>query len=137
MFRKLLLGTSAVFALWTGLDFFFHGLVLGEYYKETAHLWRTIEDAKMVLNSVVVLVSSFMFTLIYTILVNPKGMRTGLVYGILFGVAAGMTLGYGAYAFMPVPYFMAFIWTVTGLVEGIAGGAAVGLLVKNDSSDEV
>lgn len=136
MFRKLLLGTSAVFAVWTGLDFFFHGLVLGEYYKETAHLWRPTEEAKMVLNSIVVLVSSFMFTLIYTILVNPKGMRIGLIYGVLFGVAAGMTLGYGAYAFMPVPYFMAFIWTVTGLVEGIAGGAAVGLLVKDDSTDE-
>lgn len=133
MFRKLLLGTSAVFAVWTGLDFFFHGLVLGEYYKETAHLWRPTEDAKMVLNSVVVLVSSFVFTLIFTVLVHPKGMGVGLIYGALFGAAAGMTQGYGAYAFMPVPYFMAFIWTMTGLVEGLAGGAAVGLLVRDEA----
>jgi hypothetical protein len=137
MFRKLLLGTSAVFALWTGLDFFFHGLVLGEYYKATAHLWRPREEAKMILNSVVVLVSSLTFTLIYELLVRPKGMRIGLGYGALFGAASGMTLGYGAYAFMPVPYFMAVIWTVTGLVEGIAGGAAVGLLVKDESLDPV
>lgn len=137
MFRKLILGTSAVFALWTALDFFFHGFVLGEYYKETAHLWRPMEEAKMALNSIVVLISSFMFTLIYTILVNPKGTRIGFGYGSLFGAAAGVAMGYGSYSFMPVPHFMAFIWFVNGLVQGMAGGAAVGLLVKDDSSSDM
>ncbi|MGH8557725.1 MAG: hypothetical protein ACRESZ_09745 [Methylococcales bacterium] len=136
MFRKLLLGTSAVFALWTGLDFFFHGFLLGEYYKETAYLWRPIAEAKMVLNSVVVLVCSFAFALSYLILVNPKSIRTGLVYGALFGTATGAATGYGAYAFMPVPHFMGFVWTLCGLVEGIAGGAAVAWLIRDSVADE-
>ncbi|MGR9107962.1 MAG: hypothetical protein ACU843_13620 [Gammaproteobacteria bacterium] len=136
MFRKLLLGTSAVFAIWTGLDFIFHGLLLGPSYEETARLWRPKGEAKMVLNSLVVLVSSFMFTLIFTLLVKPKGLRVGTFYGALFGTAAGVSSGLGAYAFTPVPCFMALIWTITGILEGVAGGAALGWLVKEDSPTE-
>lgn len=135
MFRKLLLGTCATFALWTGLDFFFHGFVLGEYYQVTAQLWRPIEEAKMVLNSVVVLSASFLFTMIYTALINPKSVQIGFGYGLLFGAAAGAAMGYGSYAFMPVPHFMAFIWFVNGLVQGMAGGTALGLLIKDDGAE--
>jgi hypothetical protein len=132
MFRMLLMGTSAVFALWVSLDFFFHGLLLGEYYKQTAPLWRPKGEEKMVLNLAVTLVSSFMFTLIYTTLVRPKGSWTGLVYGAMFGTSAGAAMGYGSYAFMPVPHVMALVWTLTGIVQGIASGAAVGMLIKDD-----
>ncbi len=135
MFRMLLLGTSAVFAIWVSLDFLFHGLLLGEYYKQTAHLWRPKGEEKMVLNLVVTLVSSFMFTLIYTMLVRPKGSWTGFVYGSMFGAASGAAMGYGSYAFMPVPHVMALVWTLTGLVEGMAGGAAVGMLIKDGPLD--
>ena len=136
MFRKLLMGTSAVFAIWTGLDFFFHGLILGEYYQETAPLWRPKGEEKLILNSIVVLVSSFTFTLIYTILVNPKTTRIGFIYGTLFGSAFGASMGYGSYAFMPVPSFMGLIWTMAGIVEGMAGGAALGWLITDKFVDE-
>lgn len=131
------MGTSAVFALWVGLDFFFHGVVLGDYYEETASLWRPVAEANMVLNTVVVLLCSLAFTLIYLILVNPKGIRVALLYGTLFGAAVGAATGYGAYAFMPVPHVMGFVWTLTGFVEGIAGGAALGWLIKDSVKDSM
>lgn len=131
MFRKLLMGTSAVFALWVGLDFFFHGLLLSEYYKATAYLWRPLAEAKMMLNAIVVAVAALGFTLIYALLIKPKMMRSGLLYGALFGVAMGAVTGYGAYAFMPVPHMMGLVWTLTGFVEGIAAGAAIGWLIKD------
>lgn len=136
MFRKLLLGTSAVFALWTALDFFFHGVLLGAYYRETAHLWRPKGEEMMVLNTVVVIICALMFTLIYTFLIHPKGGRVGLIFGSLYGAAAGAAMGYGAYAFMPVPQVMAFVWTLTGLVEGAVGGIVVGWLIKDEEMDQ-
>ncbi|RUM54297.1 MAG: hypothetical protein DSY87_01035 [Methylococcus sp.] len=132
MFRKLVLGTSTVFALWTALDFIFHGVVLADYMKETAHLWRPENESKMILNSAVVLIASLAFTLIYALLINPKGLRFGLLFGTFFGLAMGMVSGYGSYAFMPVPYFMALIWFLNGLVQGVCAGVAVGMLIQDD-----
>ena len=137
MFRKLLLGTSAVFALWTALDFFFHGVLLGAYYHETAHLWRPKGEEIMILNTVIVLICALMFTLIYALLIHPKGRQIGLIYGGLYGAAAGAAMGYGSFAFMPVPQVMAVVWTLTGLVEGVAGGFAVGMLIKDEESKDV
>ncbi|MDW3094286.1 MAG: hypothetical protein R8G33_01300 [Gammaproteobacteria bacterium] len=72
-----------------------------------AHLWRSEEKIKMILNSVVVLIAAVIFTCIYVFLINRKSISTALVYGLLYGISAGITMGYGFYAFSPIPYTMA------------------------------
>lgn len=131
--KKLVLGSIAVFIAWTALDFLFHGLILGDSYKDTASLWRPMEEAKMLHNSFAVLVSSIMFASIYMYFIGPKKINIGALYGLMFGIAAGVSMGLGSYAFMPVSIYMAMIWILTGVAEGLVGGVIVGAIIKPDS----
>ena len=131
MFKKVLINALLIFIAWTIIDFLVHGLYLKEAYEQTASLWRPMEEAKMGLNAVVVLVVSLIFTLIYVLLIDRKSMSNALIFGLLLGISAGMSMGYGFYSFSPVPYHMAATWFVTSVVEGLVGGLILGLLAKN------
>jgi hypothetical protein len=129
MIGRLLLTGIVVFALWTGADYLFHGMILADDYRDTAQLWRPAGEAKMGLNALVVLVSALLFSAIYAVLVSPRSVRNAVLYGALFGAAAGMSFGYGMYAFMPLPHDMAVTWFITRLVEGVLGGLALGFIL--------
>lgn len=129
MTGKFLLACVAVFVLWTGTDYLFHGMILADDYRDTASLWRPAGEAKMGLYALVVLSAAVLFTAIYTLLVSPRSIRTALLYGALFGLAGGISFGYGMYAFMPMPHDMAVTWLINGLVEGVLGGLALGFVL--------
>jgi hypothetical protein len=129
MFVKFLLACIAVFALWTGADFLFHGVILEEAYQQTAELWRPAGEAKMGLHALVVLMSAILFSAIYALLVSPRSVRNAILFGTLFGAASGVSFGYGMYAFMPLPYDMALTWFFTNLVEGVLGGLVLGFIL--------
>ena len=135
MGKPIAIGTISVFITWTVLDFIFHGVVLREAYDSTAQLWRPMEEAKMGLNSFTVLVSALMFSSIYSCFINNKSLKTGAVFGLLFGVATGISMGYGMYAFMPIPYFMAIIWCTSATLNGLLGGLLLGFLIKDTHSE--
>ncbi len=115
--------------MWSIVDFLIHGMYLKEAYLETAHLWRPENEIKMILNSVVVLIAATLFTSIYALLVDRKTMRSALIYGLLFGLSAGTTMGYGFYAFSPIPYSMAATWFVINLLQGLIAGMILSKLL--------
>ena len=127
--KKIIISSVVIFILWSIIDFLIHGLYLKEAYIETAHLWRSEEEIKMILNSVVVLIAASIFTSIYALLVDRKTMSSALIYGLLFGLSAGITMGYGFYAFSPIPYSMAATWFVINLVEGLVAGVILSMLL--------
>ena len=129
MIGRLLLACCAVFALWTGTDYLFHGIILADDYTDTAQLWRPAGEAKMGLHALVVLSAAVLFTAIYALLVSPRTVRNAILYGALFGLAGGISFGYGMYAFMPLPHDMAVTWLITSLVEGVSGGLALGFIL--------
>ncbi|HUT41576.1 MAG TPA: hypothetical protein VM011_09560 [Gammaproteobacteria bacterium] len=129
MIGKYLLAGIAVFALWSGVDFLFHGMILADDYRDTAELWRPAGEAKMGLHTLVVLLCAMLFSAIYALLVSPRSIRNAVLYGALFGAAAGISSGYGMYAFMPLPHDMAVTWLITSLVEGVLGGLALGFIM--------
>lgn len=131
MLGRILLTCLAVFVLWSAADYFFHGMILADDYRETARLWRAADEVKLGLHTLVVLATAVLFTLIYTLLVNPRSIRAALLYGALFGLAGGLSFGYGMYAFMPLPQDMAVTWFITSLVEGVLGGLALGYVIGN------
>ncbi len=133
MVKKSVLAIIAVFIVWSILDFVIHGVLLSEAYKATAELWRPMEEMKMGLMRIVVLISTVMFVLIYTLFINEKNMKTALKYGILFGISLGIGMGYGTYAVMPIPYSMAFTWFWGALIEASIGGLLLGLIVRDAS----
>jgi hypothetical protein len=131
MMRRVLLTILAVFVAWSVLDFVIHNLILGPTYQATAHLWRPMEEMRMGLMSLVRAVAAACFVGIYAYLVQPKSLTTGLNYGVLFGLGTGISMGYGTYSVMPVPYHLALVWFVGTLVEAMTAGVLAGLIVKS------
>ena len=66
----------------------------------------------------------------YQYFVNPKSLSTGLKFGALFGLAAGVVGGIGSYVYLPISLQLAGSWLAISLVELTAAGAIVGYLVK-------
>lgn len=131
MAKKLALGTVVVFIIWFVLDYVIHGMILGSSYANNQDLYRSMEEMKMGLLNFVRLVSSFTFVYIYAQLLKDKGLMPGVIYGLVFGVGAGISMGYGTYATMPIDYYMALVWFLGTMIEATAAGAALGMLIKD------
>jgi hypothetical protein len=130
MLKRILLATVAIFVVWEVLDFVIHGLILREAYAASPGLWRPMADMKMGLMYIVGAIAAFCFAGVYGWLVRPKSLNTALKFGLLFGVGAGVSMGYGSFAVMPIPYVMAFTWFAGTLVQALIGSLLAGLIIR-------
>lgn len=130
MLKRILLATVAIFVVWEVLDFVIHGLILREAYAASPGLWRPMADMKMGLMYIVGAIAAFCFAGVYGWLVRPKSLNAALKFGLLFGVGAGVSMGYGTFAVMPIPYVMAFTWFAGTLVQALMGSLLAGLIIR-------
>lgn len=128
--KKLLVGWIAVFVAWEIIDFLVHGVLLQSAYASTPQLWRPQAEIRMPTLYFTVAVSSFVFCAIYAWLVGAKSTGAAVRYGLLFGLGAGVSMGYATYAVQPIPYTMAMTWFFGSVVRGLVGGAILGAVVK-------
>ena len=133
MVKKACLAVVAVFICWAVVDFVIHGILLQTSYAATAALWRPMAEMKMGLTYLVTFLNCLVFVLIYALLVGNKRLGTGLVYGCLFGLGAGISMGYGTYSVQPIPYSMALSWFLGASFRGILAGLITGAIVKDDT----
>ena len=112
------------------MDFVIHGLFLRETYEATASLWRPMDEVDMPLMYAVTLVYAVCFVVLYDVFVGSKSISTGIKFGALFGLAAGVAMGFGSYSYMPIPLSLAVSWLVGTLLELIVAGAIVGAIIK-------
>ncbi|MBI2958826.1 MAG: hypothetical protein HYY28_00800 [Betaproteobacteria bacterium] len=80
---------------------------------------------------VVTLVFSACFVAIYALLVGQKSLLSGIEFGALFGLATGISMGFGSYSFMPIPLSLAWSWFLGSWIEAIAAGAIAGAIVRS------
>ncbi|MFA7382766.1 MAG: hypothetical protein WC001_04895 [Desulfurivibrionaceae bacterium] len=130
MTKRTIWAVVTVFAVWSILDFILHGLFLQATYEATANLWRPMDQMNMPLLYFVTLVFAVCFVLIYGFLVGEKSLASGLLYGALFGLATGISMGFGSYSYMPIPLTLAWSWFVGTWIEAITAGAIVGVIMK-------
>ncbi len=128
--KKFLIAVVAVFICWSVMDFIIHNILLGSTYAATAEMWRPMEEMKMGLMYFVTLVVAAVFVRIYSGFFADKTLKSGLLYGALWGVGMGMSMGYGSYAYLPIPYVLAISWFTGTVVEGLAAGAIIGWIFK-------
>jgi hypothetical protein len=128
--KKYLLGSLAVFIAWSILDFVIHGHLLGPTYAATASLWRPMDQMNMGLMSFVRAVCALTFTGIYAYMVRGNSVSAGLKYGLVFGLGAGVSMGFGSYGYMPIPMSLAWGWFLSCLVSALVGGAIIGGIIK-------
>ena len=128
--KRIVLAVVAVFVAWSALDFVMHGLILASSYEATARLWRPMNEMKMGVLYLAVLINALAFVCIYALLVAEKGIGSGVKYGLLFGLGTGFSMGFGTYSFMPIPLYMAVAWFIGTLVETLVGGIIVGSIIR-------
>lgn len=131
MLKRSILAGVAVFLTWWILDFVTHGLLLDPIYQTTANLWRPMEEMNMALMYAVSLATAACFVSVYTLLVTNKSVAAGLKLGALIGLAAGLSMGFGSYGYMPIPLSLAWGWFFAILVNYVLAGALVGAIVKS------
>jgi uncharacterized membrane protein YhhN len=130
MGKRIILGGIVVFVTWAVLDYVIHGVILAGAYAATASLWRPMGEMKLGVMVVALFISALAFAALYAWMVERKSAGRGFTFGLLYGIATGVAMGYGTYAVMPIPYGMAFTWFLGTVVEGSAAGVLLGLVVK-------
>ncbi len=135
--KRTILAVLVVFVSWSVLDFVIHGLFLGSTYAATPQLWRPMAQMKTGLMYFTVLVAAASFVYIYARFITDKGIKTAVLYGLIFGIATGIGMGYGTYSVMPIPYSMALVWFLGSVVEFTIGGLVAGLIVKKNRAGAV
>jgi hypothetical protein len=133
MVKRIVLAVLAVFVAWSAIDFVIHGVLLAQTYQDTAQLWRPMEQMKMGLMRVVVLIAATVFVCLYACFVGKKSVATAVKFGLLFGLGAGISMGYGTYAVQPIPYKIAITWFLGTVVETTVAGLLTGLIVKESA----
>jgi hypothetical protein len=128
--KRTIWAVVAVFIAWSVLDFILHGLLLRSTYEATASLWRPMDQMNIPLMYFVTFIFTVCFVLIYGFLVGQKSLMSGIRYGALFGLASGISMGFGSYCYMPIPLTLAWSWFVGSWIEAIAAGAIVGAIIK-------
>lgn len=136
MLKRTILAIIVVFIVWSVLDMVIHGILLEETYQATAtaKLWRPMAEMDITLMSIVTLAYTACFVFLYSLFVSNKSVATGIKFGALFGLTAGISMGFGSYVFMPIPLSLALTWFAGTLVESIVSGALVGVIVKPEES---
>jgi hypothetical protein len=127
------LAALAVFVTWSILGFLLHGMILTSTYAATPQLWRPMAEYKMTLGTIVTIISAICFVIVYAQWITDKRLQTALLYGLVFGIGRGIAMGYGSYAAMPMPYMLALAWFLGAVVDGLAGGLVLGLIVRGDA----
>ena len=130
MKKKILLSGLAVFVVWSSLDFVIHGMILRSAYASTHSLWRPMAEMKIGLMYVTVFIAAMVFAFLYGGFVDNKNLRTGIKFGLLYGIGVGVGMGYGTYSVMPIPYFMALTWFLGTVVEATLAGLVVGKFIR-------
>ena len=130
MEKRTILAVVAVFLAWSLLDIVIHQLILMGEYRATADLWRPETEIMIGLIYLVTLISAVVFVSIYKLLICRKEMGRAIQYGLLFGVAVGIGMGYGSYAVMPFTHTIALVWFLGTVVQTTVAGVLLGLIVK-------
>jgi hypothetical protein len=130
MLKRALIAIVVLFVAWSAMDYLIHGLILRPTYDATADLWRPMDDMNMPLMYLITLIYVACFVAIYGSLVSKKSLGSGIKFGVLFGLAAGVSMGFGSYSYMPIPVSLAWGWLLGALAQSIVAGALVGAIMK-------
>jgi hypothetical protein len=132
--KRYLLSVAIIFVLWSVIDAVVHGVILSSAYQATAQLWRPFAEMKLGLLRLTTLIIAAVFVAVYTLLVNPKSIKTGVFYGLLMGLISGTSMGLGSYSFMPITIQIAVVWFLGSFIQMTLAGLCIGAIIKSVKS---
>lgn len=128
--NKVWIGSGVVFILLIILDMIIHGVLLSPIYSTMEGMMRPQAEMKSWIIFVVDAVVAYFFTLIFSKGYENKGVAEGVRYGLYIGLMFGISMGYGSYASMPIPYSLALQWFLYTIAEFILCGIALSIVFK-------
>ena len=132
MFKKYLIAVIVVYIAISIMDGLIHGVILSGLYMQSASIWRP--QAEMMSRMWMIYLSSFLSTIafvyIYYKLIGEKSPFRGVWYGLTYGFAVGIGMGYATYAMLPMPYGLAIGWFLGAIVEYGVAGWITGMIIK-------
>lgn len=128
---RFLSAVVALFVFMFGYETWVHAVLLKDIYHQTPSIWRSYEQMIQYtpFNTLLMGLTAFWLTFIFTRLFKEGGFKNGLRFGIYIGVLSGMQAA-GAYFYLPISGLLAFYWFIAYLVESILGGYLIGLIYK-------
>ena len=132
MIKNIALATAAMFLAFTALDYLIHQVILAECYMETAQLWRSMEEMSkyMPWMSLITLIYSALFSVIYALCISPKSIAMGLKFGALLGLAMGIGMA-SMYLVMPITIMITLVWLVGCVVSTAIAGLIAAVIIKD------
>lgn len=125
---KLVVAWLVVGVVMNVLDFLIHGFALASYYAQLTFMRQGVSPAWFVL---VEFVFALVFVVVYDRLYATATASAGR--GAAFGFWAGLLLSFPANIGMSLmfngfPYWLAWVWTASGLITLTISGAVAGAL---------
>ena len=130
MTKRLLFASVSILLAWSLVDLLLHRLFLAPIYEASPSLWRPFGNMNVTLIYVVIFTLIAVFVGTYRLLVRPKSLAAGLLFGAFNGLALGTSAGFGTYIHMPIPLALAWGWFLGGWFKGLVAGAILGALIK-------
>lgn len=132
--KKLLLAFIVVFVLLEVMGYIIHGVILASTYDMAEVQAAFRPEAEMNSNMWIVwvtgLIWSFFFVFFFAKGYEGKGIMEGLRFGFYMGLFWSLVSSYQTYAFVPMPYSLAFQWFIFGMIEMLILGFVAALVYK-------
>lgn len=126
--KRYAVACFAVFIVLSLIDLLFDFLLLGPINHSLKNVWRP--DMIHWLEPVTYLSASILFVLLLTHIHNVKGVSGGVLYGLLVGLLVSGVHSFGQYATYPIPFVLAVLWFVEGLVQYAIAGIVTALICR-------
>jgi hypothetical protein len=132
--KRWLLASLAVLVVIGVVGFVTNEILLKDIYMQTASVWRPMPELMSMMWMMWIghAIFALMFVLIYIkgYEKNKSGIGQGLRYGIYLGLLAAVAPQFIWYVVLPIPGILAVYWAVSGMVQAVLAGAAVGAIYK-------
>ncbi len=131
-YKRLPIAGISILIAWTLIDTLAHRQFLEPIYASAPHLCASFDQMNVALIYTVTFGLIAIFVAAYRVLVRPKSLRSGLLFGLFLGLALGTSVGFGTYIHAPIPLTLAWGWFIAGSIKGVAAGAILGAVVNEE-----
>ena len=107
-----------------------HLVILAGPNKQTEHLRRADFSSKTWISLVTTLATSLLFVGIYAVFVKRQTVKTGVLFGLCFGLFVALIVDLNQYVLYPLPFSLVAGWFVFGVIEFTLLDLIVGLIIK-------
>jgi len=127
--KRYVISSFVLFVFVFLYEFLVHGFLLSDIYMQTAQLWRSEEDYKMIFTLISQLGFSAVLAYIFTLNYEGRGIGEGIRFGLCIGMLLG-AIEIGKYGYMPIPMVLMLSWVLAALLIGLGSGVILSLVYK-------